>query len=109
MAGDARSGRCGARGGDRARRLRRQRAAPPLSKPAYDAAMVKIGKELESDLNPVYSASTPTAAAAALTIAQRKLGTAEHQLAALVPPSAVKADGAKLDAALKQYIVALDR
>jgi hypothetical protein len=82
-------------------------APTPLSKPAYDAAMVKIGKELEADLRPVYAASSPAAAAAALATAQRKLGTAERELAALVPPTPVQTDGAKLDTALKQYIVAL--
>ena len=69
--------------------------------------MVKIGRELSADLQPVYEAASATAAAAALTVGQRKLGEAEAQLAALVPPTPVQADGAKLVAALKQYIAAL--
>ncbi len=79
----------------------------PLSKSAYDARMVAIGRGLANDLNPLSAARSAHAAQLALGVLQRKLGDADKQLSAITPPLAVKADQARLVAAVASFAAEL--
>jgi hypothetical protein len=79
----------------------------PLSKSAYDARMVTIGRGLANDLNPLAAASSAHAAQLALGVLQRELGDADKQLSAITPPLAVKADQARLVAAVASFAAEL--
>jgi hypothetical protein len=73
-----------------------------LSKPQYEAQVRAIGDELGGSLSSTTSATTPKAAATALTRVQAQLRTAEKKLKAISPPDAAKAGHARMTKAVSE-------
>jgi hypothetical protein len=83
-------------------------AAVPLGKAAYVRAMTRIGHGLSSDINAIGSPTSAKVAAAGLTKAQAQVRAAERELAAIVPPRAVKAAHLRLTRAVANFAHELD-
>ena len=83
-------------------------AAPPLGKAAYVREMTRIGHGLSSDINAIGAPTTAKEAAAGLTKAQAQVLAAERELAAIVPPPAVKAAHLRLTRAVGDFAHELD-
>lgn len=74
--------------------------ATPLSKARYDRQMTAIGKSFGLDLAALSSATTARLAEAALAKFRNQLAASNKTLAAMTPPSKVKADHARLVTAI---------
>ena len=78
-------------------------ATPPLSKAAYDKQMVAIGKSFGADFDPLSAANTAHKAQLSLTKIQGELAATEEKLASITPPAPVKAEHARLVAAVGEF------
>jgi len=77
--------------------------AKALSKADYDKQMTAIGKSFAADLNPLATANTAQEAQFALTKVQGELAAADKSLGAIRPPAPIKADHARLVAAMGEF------
>jgi len=78
----------------------RIRGPKPLTKAAYDRRMTAIGLSMGADIRPVAEARTAHTAELALTKVKDEFAALDTQLAAITPPTPIRADQAHLVAAV---------
>lgn len=74
--------------------------ARALSKAAYDKQMSVVGKRFASDINALATANTASSAQRVLMKVQGELAATDTELRAITPPAPIKADHARLVAAM---------
>lgn len=78
-------------------------SAKPLSKAEYDKRMTAIGKSFGTALGQFGSPKTAHKAQLAATKLQSEVGTIDVALGAITPPAPIKADHARLVAAVGEF------
>jgi hypothetical protein len=77
--------------------------AKPLSKAQYDKQMTAIGKSFGAALGQFGTPSTAHKAQVAATKLQSEIGTIDVTIGAITPPAPIKADHARLVAAIGEF------
>jgi hypothetical protein len=83
-------------------------AAAPLDKADYEVKMRAIGRSVSDSLGSINSLTTKAMAVKVLTTLQSDLRSAADRLAALSPPSRIKANHAQLVQAVRDFADELD-
>lgn len=78
-------------------------SAKPLSKAQYDKQMTAIGKSFGTALGQFGSPKTAHEAQLAATKLQSEIGTIDTALGAITPPAPIRADHARLVAAIGEF------